>query len=195
MRNFVTVVFPSAKAAYEGQHALWELDGEGKVTVHGTGVVHRDSFGQLIVDTDDSMPPGLATAVGAGIGALLGAIAGPVGSAIGIAGASAISAGAGAAAGAGIVGSGSLIGEAAHEDIREQVGYESTFVLGKGQYAVIADVSEDWTAPINTRMNQRGGTVYRRPRKSIREDAWNYPYNWDSYLYPYEYRPDMYEAA
>ena len=192
MRNFVTVVFDSASKAYEGQHALWELDRDGSVTVHGTAVVHRDSIGQLIVDTDDSMPPGLATAMGAGVGALLGALAGPAGVAMGIAGASAIGAGTGAAVGATVGGTGGLIGDLARQDVEEQAGHETSFALGPRQYAVIADVSEEWTGPIDTAEQRLGGTLYRRSREAIREDAWTFPYSWDSYLYPYEYRPNVY---
>jgi uncharacterized membrane protein len=187
MRNFVTILFDSAPRAFDGQHALWELDSDGSVTVHGSAVCHRDKFGQFIVDTDDSVPPGVATALGAGLGALLGALAGPAG----LAGAAAVSAGTGAAIGAGIGGTGGFIGDVAHADVNEQAGYETGFVLGRGQYAVIADVTENWTTPIDTRMKRLGGSVFRRARSTIRDDAMEYPYSWDSYLYPYEYRPNL----
>ena len=36
---------------------LWSLDREGDVTVHGTAVVHRDSVGRLVVDTDRRTRP------------------------------------------------------------------------------------------------------------------------------------------
>lgn len=192
MRNYVTIVFGSSAAAFEGQQELWELDAEARITVHGTVVVHRDNLGQLIVDTDDTMPPGVATAMGAGIGALLGSFAGPLGTALGIAGASAIGAGAGAAVGLGVGGTGGLVAEVAHEDLKDQAAFETSFVLGKGQHAVIADVSEEWTGPIDERMGELGATVFRRARASVREDAVNFPYSWDSYLYPYEYKAPVY---
>jgi uncharacterized membrane protein len=191
MRNYVAVTFDSSAKAYDGQHALWELDGEESVTVHGSAVVHRDSMGQLVVDTDDTTPPGLATALGAGVGALLGAIAGPVGSAIGIAGASAVTAGAGAAVGAGLGGSGGLIADVVRDDSQSQAGFETGFVLLPGQHAVIADVSEDWTTPIDTKMQRLGGNVFRRSRDAVNSDADTYPYSWDGNLYPYEYRPSL----
>ena len=86
MRNYIAVVFNDTGKAYEGLHALWQLDGEMEVTVHGAAVVHRDNLGQFQVDTKETHP-GLATAVGVGIGALLGALAGPAGAAVGAAGA------------------------------------------------------------------------------------------------------------
>jgi len=189
MRNYVTVVFDNASKAYDAQRALWQLDGESSVTVHGTAVVHRDNIGQLIVDSDESLPPFLATAIGAGIGGLLGAIAGPAGAALGIAGASAIGTGTGAAVGASVGATGGLVGDVLREDVEEQAGYETGFVLQNGEYAVIADVSEDWTSPIDTEISRLGGRIHRRPRSEVAEDAARFPYSWDGYLYPYEYRP------
>jgi uncharacterized membrane protein len=184
MRNFVAVVFDGAGKAYDGLHALWELDGEGTITVHGTAVVHRDSLGQIVVDTKETYP-GLATAVGVGIGALLGALAGPAGASIGAAG--------GAAIGAALGGTTGLMADADRADTRAEARKEAGFVLPPGHHAVIADVAEDWTTPIDTQMHRLGGTVYRRERTSVQTDAWygsGYPY--DHYLYPYEYRPAHY---
>jgi len=184
MRNFVSVVFDTSGEAYDGLHELWNLDREGDVTVHGTAVVHRDSVGRLVVDTDQTDPP-LATAVGAGIGALLGALAGPAGAAIGAGGGAALGAATGAAAG--------LIADVDRADVESEAGSETRFVLQPGQHAVIADVSEDWTTPINERMKRLGGTVYRRSRDAIRDEAWSGPYDpYYNYLYPYEYRPGDY---
>ena len=70
---------------------------------------------------------------------------------------------------------------------------ETRFVLGNGQSAVIADVSEDWTSPIDTRMRSLGGTVYRRAKSDMEDDVWFDDYYIpNSYLYPYEYIPSSY---
>jgi uncharacterized membrane protein len=184
MRNFVAVVFATPSKAYDGQHEIWNLDREGTVTVHGTAVVHRDSLGRLVVDTDETDPP-LATALGAGIGALLGALAGPAGATIG--------AGGGAAIGAAVGGTAGLIADVDRADVESEAGYETAFVLLPGQHAVIADVTEDWTTPINEQMKRLGGTVYRRSRHAVRDEAWSGPYYpYYNYLYPYEYRPAYY---
>lgn len=184
MRNFVSVVFDSSAKAYDGQHALWNLDREGTITVHGAAVVHRDSLGRLCVDTDQTDPP-LATAIGAGVGALLGALAGPAGAAVGAGGGAAIGAGVGATAG--------LIADVDRADVESEAGFETGLVLRPGQHAVIADVSEDWTTPINEQMKRLGGTVYRRSRDAVRDESWSGPhYPYYNYLYPYEYRPAYY---
>jgi uncharacterized membrane protein len=180
MHNYIAVVFDDSYKAYEALHALWQLDSAGEVTVHGAAVVHRDGLGQIQVDTKETHPA-LGTAVGVGVGALLGALAGPAGAAVGAAGGAAI----GAATG-GVVDAGVDLGRA---DTRYQAADETGLVLGFGQSAVIADVSEDWTSPIDTRMRSLGGSVYRRAKSDLRDDVW-----FSDYLYPYEYVPAAYPA-
>lgn len=147
MDNYVAIVFDSDAKAYDGLHALWKLDADGDVTVHGAAVIHRDASGVIDVATKET-EPGVRTAVGIGIGVLLGALAGPIG-----------------AAGGGAAG----------------------LTLPRGKSAVIAEVSEDWTTPIDTMAQRLGGTVYRRGKGDIRNDAWDWDYS-DS-LYPYDYQP------
>ena len=183
MHNYIAVIFDDTGKAYKGLHELWELDGDGDITVHGTGVVHRDEWGQYHVDTKETHPA-LATAVGVGMGALLGLLAGPAGAAVGAAGGAAIGAATGGAVG--------LTTDLVRADNRDQAAGETRFVLGCGQSAVIADVSEDSTSPIDTRMRSLGGTVYRRSPSSLHDDAWFDDYYGPSYLYPYEYIPPSY---
>jgi len=184
MRNFVSVVFDTSAKAYDGLHELWNLDREGDVTVHGTAVVHRDGLGRLVVDTDQTDPP-LATAVGVGVGALLGALAGPAGAAVG--------AGGGAAIGAAVGGTAGFVADINRAEVESEGRFETGFDVLPGQHAIIADVSEDWTTPIDERMRRLGGTVHRRSRDAIRDEALfgpDYPYY--QYMYPYEYNPGGY---
>jgi hypothetical protein len=146
MRNYVAVVFDDTGKAYEGLHALWQLDSFGDVTLYGTTVVHRDDLGAIQVDTKETYPAA-ATAAGIGIGTLLSALA------------------------------------------------DTGLSLGYGQSAIIADANEDWTSPIDTRMTDLGGTVYRRAWSDVQSDVWfgeDYLYPYDYYLYPYEYIPSRY---
>jgi len=191
MHNYIAVVFDDTSKAYEGLHALWQLDGDGDVTVHGTAVVHRDDWGRYQVDTKETHPA-LATAVGVGVGALLGALAGPAGAAAGAAGGAAVAAAGGAAIGAATGGAVGVTADLIRADERQQAAAESRWVLGYGQSAVLADVSEDWTSPIDTRMKALGGTVHRRSKEDVQNDTWfddRYLYPYDYYLYPYEYVP------
>jgi len=189
MRNFIAVVFDSRSRAYDGLHALWELDGlDSDVHVHGTAVVHRDSLGMIQVDTKETHPA-LGTAVGVGIGALIGALAGPVGVAAGAAGAATIVPATAAALGAAAGGAAGVTGDVIRADTHDQALAESRLVIGNGQSAVIADVGEESTFPIDDRMRSLGGTVYRRSRGDLQDDEW---IGFDDYLYPYEYIPPLY---
>jgi uncharacterized membrane protein len=187
MRNYIAVVFDDRHKAYKGLHALWELDDEAEITVHGTAVIHRDDLGEIQVDTKETHPA-LGTAVGVGIGALLGALAGPAGAAVGAAGGAAMGGAAGGVMGAAV--------DLDRADTRQQAADETRFVLGRGQSAVIAEVSEDWTTPIDTKMRDLGGRVYRRAKSDLEDDAWfegsEYYSYYENYLYPYEYIPPAY---
>lgn len=180
MDNYVAIVVDNDSTAFDVLHAIWKLDDKGDVTVHGAAVVHRDKFGYTQVAQKDT-DPGLRTALGVGIGALLGALAGPVGAAAGASIAAGTAAGIGAAAG-GIAG---LTGDAIKADEHDQAAYETSFVLQPGKSAVIAEISEDWTTPIDTVAKRFGAAIYRRAKSDIHNDSWNYDY--PGYLYPYDY--------
>ncbi|HEV3216410.1 MAG TPA: hypothetical protein VGZ27_11845 [Vicinamibacterales bacterium] len=113
--------------------------------MHGTTVVHRNDWGEFQVDSKDTHPA-LATAVGVGIGALIGALAGPAGAAIGAARGTAI---------------GAASGGRGWRHRGSESRYETAWVLGAGQSAVIADVSEDTAFPIDERMRILGGRPAR----------------------------------
>ena len=182
MDNYVAVVFDTETQASDGLHALWNLDASGDITVHGAAVVRRDALGHVDVSTKQT-DPGLRTAIGVGVGALIGAlVAGPVGATAGAKVGSA--AGIGAAAGGLLGGTADVVKSGEHEE----AGYESGFVMRPGQSAVLAEISEDWTTPVDTAMHRLGGKVYRRPKSDVRDDSvWGPDYGY--YLYPYDYDP------
>src|SRR5208283_1034891 len=121
MHNYIAVVFNNSSKAYEALHALWELDHDGEITVHGTAVVHRDALGNFQVDTKETHPA-LATAVGVGVGALLGLLAGPAGAAAGAAGGAVIGAATGGVAG--------IAADLGRADTHDQAAAETRFVVG-----------------------------------------------------------------
>ncbi|MBV8425478.1 MAG: hypothetical protein JO349_09805 [Candidatus Eremiobacteraeota bacterium] len=182
MDNYIAVVFNSEDNASDALHELWRMDAEGDITVHGAAVVRRDSMGYMQVATKHT-DPGVRTAIGIGAGALIGAlIAGPAGAAAGAKVGSA--AGIGAAAG-GAVG---LTADAVKSGEHEEAAYETALVVKPGQAAVIAEVSEDWTTPVDNAMTKLGGKVYRRQKGDVRDDSvWGPDYGY--YLYPYDYDP------
>ena len=185
MDNYVAVVFNSEQAAAEGLHELWRLDDQGDVTMHGAAVIHRDGRGHIEVATKET-DPGLRTAIGVAVGALLGALAGPIGAAAGASVAAGTAVGIGAATG-GLVG---LTADAVKSDEHDQAAYEAGFRILPGQYAVIAEISEDWTTPVDTEMERLGGTVYRRAKDTVRSDAFNSEYYPNTFV-PYDYEPQF----
>jgi uncharacterized membrane protein len=192
MDNYMAIVFDSDEKAFEGLHALWDLDATGDVTVHGAAVIHRDEFGHVDVATKDT-DPGVRTIVGAGLGALLGALAGPIGSAVGIAGAASIAAGSAAGIGAAAGGAVGLTADAVKAGEHDEAAYEAGFAMKPGQAAVIAEVSEDWTTPVNAAEKPLGGTVYRRSKGDVRESSF-FGDDYADYLYPYDYNPHFYAS-
>ena len=176
MRNFITGVFDNKAKAYEALHALWQLDRNADITLHGTTIVHRDATGHFHVDTKETHPA-LATAVGVGIGALLGVLAGPVGLAVGAATGAAIGASTGAVVG--------VAADVARADTRDTAEAEAAAAIENGQSAVIADVSEYYSSPIENIIQRLGGRLYRRSKSAVRLDSWFD----DGFLYPYEYVP------
>ena len=70
---------------------------------------------------------------------------------------------------------------------RDQAGHEAAFFLPPGKSAVIAEVDESWTEPIDSLAKRLGGTVYRRAKDDVNRDMWEGDYT--GYLYPYDYDP------
>ncbi|HME82495.1 MAG TPA: hypothetical protein VKF82_10490 [Candidatus Eremiobacteraceae bacterium] len=185
MDNYIAIVFPNDAKAYDGLHQLWGLDGKGDVTVHAAAVIRRDEFGKIDVATKDT-DIGMRTMVGVGIGALLGALAGPAGIATGSAIGAAVGAGAAAGGAIGVTADAIKAGE------QDEASFETGFVLPKGQSAVLAEVSEDWTTPVDTTMTGLGGRVFRRAKSDVRDDSL-FSSDYAAYMYPYDYDPHFYD--
>jgi len=150
MEKMIVVVFDNELKAVAGLRALRELDRQGEISVYDAQVVAREPNGSLrtVDNVDLSGFPGIVG--GTAVGALVGLLGGPIGALVG-----------GTA--------GALIGCVA--DVRE-VGVTQEFVndieaaLTPGKAAVAASIEEgqDWLAPLDIRMEEAGGVVFRRIR-------------------------------
>jgi len=152
MDRMLVVVFDNENKAYEGKKALLQLDGEGSIGVYGYAVLAKNADGSASIKQGDDVGP-IGSLVGTSLGSLIGVLAGPVGLAVG--------------AGAGL-----LAGGAA--DVNNVgIGYDFiddvSKVLSPNRFAVIAEVDEDWTTPVDTRMESLGGTVFRRALSEVQE--------------------------
>jgi len=152
MERMLVVVFDAESKAYEGKKALHELENEDMVTVYAQAVVARNADGSATVrQSDDPRPVGTLT--GGSLGALIGLFGGPLGTALGAA--------AGLAAGAMVDLNHARIGEDFVEDVRQKLSPE--------KFALVAEIQEDSTIPVDARMEALGGTVFRRALSEVRQ--------------------------
>jgi uncharacterized membrane protein len=149
----LVVVLDDEAKAYEASRALNQLDAEGNITIHAAGVVTKKADGTVTVKQAEGDFP-IRTIGGTAIGSLVGLLGGPVG------------VGVGALAGTMAGSLADLYVAGVNSDF---LGEVST-ILTPAKHAVVADVSEEWVTPVDTRMEALGGVVFRTARQSFEED-------------------------
>src|SRR5260370_38304058 len=145
MDRMLVVVFDSETKAYEGTRALQQLDGEGSMAVYAAAVLAKNADGTTEVKQGDEAAP-WGTVTGSAVGSLIGILGGPVGVAVGAA-------------------SGALIGAIPDlENARVSTDFldDVAKTLTPGKVALVAEIDEDWTTPVDTRMEALGGYAFRR---------------------------------
>ncbi len=145
MDKMLVVVFDSEAKAYEGSKALQELQDEGSINLYAKAVITRDASGKVVVKQEGDQGP-IGTTVGLLTGSLVGLIGGPVGFVLG----------GGAGMSMGLLYD--LVKLGVDEDYLEEV--KKSLLPGKA--AVVAEVWEEWTTPVDTRMEALGGEIYAR---------------------------------
>lgn len=153
MEKMLVAVFDNERHAYEGSRALNQLDAEGSITIHAESVIKKDANGKVsVMQAEGDFP--VRTVGGTAIGSLIGLLGGPIGLGIG------------AAAGA-LAGSiGDLYVAGVNADFLDDV----SAVLTPGKYAVVADVTEEWVTPVDSRMEAVGGVVFRSLKTTVEDD-------------------------
>ena len=151
MDRMLVVVFDNEAKAYEGKKALLQLDGEGSISVYAYAVLAKHADGTTAVKQGDDAGP-IGSLLGTSFGSLIGLLGGPVGVAIG--------ATAGLAAGGAVDLNNARIGDDFIEDV--------TKVLLPTKVAVVAEIEEDWTMPVDVRMEAIGGVVFRRALSDVK---------------------------
>ena len=155
MERMLVVVFDNEKKAYEGESALKQLEREGGLThLRGSGGRqargrHHQRQADRRIRTDRHRWPGRPS------GGLIGLLGGPVGLAIGAA--------SGLALGALYDVGDARVGENFLDDVSKS--------LTPNKVAVVAEVEEEWTTPVDTRMEALGGTVLRRALWEVEKTA------------------------
>jgi len=152
MHTFITAMFASEPAAYEGLRALKQLHADGTITLHDTLVVARDDRGEIVMKQfrHDERPL-KRTGIGAVLGALAGALVGPIGILVG--------------------GSVGILGGAIDDAMRATVGEEYVEDIAahmqRGAFAVIAEVHERETAAVDATIAACGGTIMRETHREL----------------------------
>jgi len=152
MDRMLVVVFDNEGKAYEGKRTLLDLDAEGSITVYGYAVVTKGANGTVSVKEEDDYGP-IGTLLGTTLGSLIGLLGGPLGFAIGL--------GTGAIAGSAVDLNEARIGGDFVDDINK--------TLTPNKFALVAEIEENWTTPVDTRMEAIGGTVFRRALSDVKQ--------------------------
>jgi len=145
MDRMLVVVFDNESKAYEGKKALQQLADEGSIGLYAYAVLNKKPDGTASIKQGDNAGP-IGTLLGTSFGSLIGLLGGPAGMLVGAA--------AGMGAGAGMDFANLGIGEDFLDDVTKE--------LKPNRFALVAEVEEDWVAPVDTRMEAIGGKVFRR---------------------------------
>src|SRR5215472_5750662 len=150
MDRMLVVIFPNERKSYEGKSALQQLYADGSISLYAYAVLTKNVDGTATLKQEDDVGP-IGTLAGTALGSLIGVLGGPVGVAAGAA--------AGMAAGTAIDLSNTQVGADFIDDVQK-------FLLPPN-VALVAEVDEEWTEPVDTRMEAIGGNVFRRALSEV----------------------------
>ena len=154
MEKVLVSVFDSEAAAFDGLTALKDLHRDGDITLYASLVIAKQPDGT--VETRQAADRGpLGTLVGLVGGALIGAVGGPAGLALG----------------AYVGGASGVIYDLTRTGIELDFVDEVTAALAPGKTALVAEIDETWTAPVDARLDALHGTTFRRvPRQELEDE-------------------------
>lgn len=156
MNRMLIVIFSSAEAAGEGARLLRLLDADTTISLFSMKLISKDAEGRVSLQRSSVAGPA-GTGMGFAAGALIGLIGGPAGVALGAI-------------------TGSLVG-AVRDYWVAGVGLDfverAQKVLEPGKFALVAEIEEDWTVPLDDKMHAAGGTVFRRERSDVADVHFN----------------------
>lgn len=121
--------------------------------MYATAVLVKDASGKVSTKQAAEQGP-IGTALGLLVGSMVGLLAGPVGLAVG--------ASLGSLTG--------LLADLNRSGIDVQFLEDVSKALDPGKVAVLADVEEGWTEPVDARVGKLGGLVFRRQRSEVVDD-------------------------
>jgi uncharacterized membrane protein len=150
MERMLVVVFDSENKAYEASRALRRLEDESVIAVYADGVITKDRYGATtLVKTHRVAPQGKMG--GTAVGSLLGLLGGPVGLALGAT-------------------SGFVLGattDFARARVARDFVTDVAHALVPGEAALVAEIDEESTGPVDARLATLGGVVFRRALSDV----------------------------
>lgn len=152
MDRMLAVVFDNESKAYEGQQALLQLVNEGNISLYAYAVLVKNADGTAKVKQEEDTGP-LGTLAGTAFGSLIGLLGGPAGIGVGYM--------AGALGGSAADLNNARIGYGFIDDVNKS--------LLPNRAAVVAEIEEEWTTPVDTRMEAIGGRVFRRALSEVKD--------------------------
>jgi uncharacterized membrane protein len=162
-RDVVIAAFDSRNQAYDAAYDINRLN--GGVEVKSGAILEKDPLGNVTALDAKDLPTawGLGGAAGGAlIGALVGLLAGPGAAAAGTA-AGAAAASSGAAAGAIGGGATGSLADLTNWGLKtDYLDTAATYLL-PGKTALVMEVEEGSTGPIDAVVTRHGGIVYREP--------------------------------
>jgi len=153
MNEMLVAVFDTEDAADKGLHALKELHQEGGISLYAWALIVKNRDGAISVKQRSG-----ESFVGTGLGLLMGGIVGILGGP------------AGAAVGGAIGSYVGLLADWARHGIDLQFLDDVSKTLAAGKAAVLAEIEESWVSPVELRLKEQGGIVFRRFRTEMIDD-------------------------
>ncbi len=148
MDRMLVVVFQNESNAFDGKNALLQLDRDRRISVYAYAIVAKNPNGRATVKQSEDFGPQGALA-GNSLGSFLSLLGGPTNFA-------AVEFGAGASAHM----NGARLGADFVEEVAE--------VFLPWRIAVIAEIAEGWTTPVDAAMEAIGGAVLRRALSQVK---------------------------
>lgn len=154
MEDILVVVFDNEGKAYEALNYLNQLDCDGVIDLCAASIIEKEVDGRI---TEKGRQGDFAfhTIAGSVLGSLTGLLGGTAGFGIG--------ASVGALTG--------IIRDLHEAEVNNRFVRDVAAILKPGKSAVVADVNEEYTTPIDTRMEALGGMLLRTEKQNFEDEV------------------------
>ena len=150
MNKMLVAVFENERDAFNGLSALKDLHRDGDITVFADVVLLKDSEGNVSAK-DSSGNSVSGTALGFTVGALTGLLAGPLGFVLGGLGGSTMG----------------LAYDLYNSGVDAEYIDDVSKAMENGTVTIVAEIEEEWVVPVDSKMDEHNGIVFRRLKDEV----------------------------